>query len=386
VTAANNRRLFRELEHHLAAFTSAVGLSAPANTSRFFTQVQNFINDNPNLKSCVGAACDRHRLLVARQGRPGSGGTILGKTSPPSTNCRVGTTSVSLPLVADPYWVFQPWVESGFQEARPRSRGVLRSAGLPAFRFPAPRTRFPQRCAPPAHRVGGHPRIIHAPRWLRVRPVLRTDVGPSATPGTRGRGGASTKGIVPSVLWAVPGLLPRLASSTPNPKKKNKRPCRRTPGIPIAGAAGIAPQTSRGHTLRPPGRPGARTDPLGPAVRFRPVDVSAVGVPPGPPAPPGPGNQLPLRSSPSFQGVNPARRRGGSLGGGPRMTPSLNIRNLAAAKLSRSSVYVATSARDVSCGASRVDPCRGCSWEVHSTRLTITPCCTSRLRRTRGVL
>jgi phospholipid/cholesterol/gamma-HCH transport system substrate-binding protein len=83
-----------------------------------------------------------------------------------------------------------------------------------------------------------------------------------------------------------------VATSPPNP---NGLPP--TPGIPIAGRPGqVQPDLPGTPVPIAPGPPGGRTEPLGPLPGPAPGNPAAAPPPPPmalPPAPPGPGNNLP---------------------------------------------------------------------------------------------
>ncbi|MCV7258612.1 virulence factor Mce family protein [Mycobacterium shimoidei] len=282
-----------------------------SNVSAFSTQVQNLINDNPNLNHVLEQLRIVSDLLQKRKDDLTETIVILGKNIG-ALNDVVGSGpyfKVSLSNLL-PYQILQPWVDAAFKKRGIDPEEFWRNAGLPAFRFPDPNgTRFPNGAPPPA------------PPVLEGTP---DHPGPAVPPGS------------PCSYTPTPELLPRpgnpmpcaaieqgngpfgpngpypgpdIVTSPPNP---NGLPP--TAGIPIAGRPGEAPPDVPGTPVPiAPGPPGARSEPLGPAGPPPPPSTFAPGLPPGPPAPPGPGNQLPAPFiPPGEQGSQPGGG-GGSL-------------------------------------------------------------------------
>jgi phospholipid/cholesterol/gamma-HCH transport system substrate-binding protein len=313
-------RLFVNSNTLLAAFNErSRAISALLdNVSAFSAQVQNLINDNPNLNHVLEQLRTVSDLLVARKDDLASAVTMLGKTIPAFNETVASGPYFKVSLanwLLTPYWVLQPWVDAAFKKRGLDPEEFWRSAGLPAFRFPDPNgTRFPNGAPPPAPPVlegtPDHPGPAVAPgspcSYAATPDLLPRPGNPMPCAGiNQGQGPFGPNGPYP--------LLPDVLSSPPNP---NGLPP--TPGIPIAGRPGIAPPDVPGTPVPiAPGPPGARTEPLGPAGPVPPPSTFAPGLPPGPPAPPGPGNQLPAPFIPPGQGGNSQPGGGGgSLGGG----------------------------------------------------------------------
>src|SRR5271165_1454401 len=308
-------RLFVNSNTLLAAFNErsrAIGALLD-NVSAFSAQVQNFINDNPNLNHVLEQLRTVSDLLVARKDDLAQAVTMLGKTIAAFNETVSSGPYFKISLtnwLLTPYWVIQPWVDAAFKKRGLDPEEFWRSAGLPAFRFPDPNgTRFPNGAPPPA------------PPVLEGTP---DHPGPAVPPGSP-CSYAPAAGAFPTPVSFLPcamaGVGPfgdnplaptDVLSSPPNP---NGLPP--TPGIPIAGRPGEPPPNVPGTPVPiAPGPPGARTEPLGPAGPVPPPSTFAPGLPPGPPASPGPGNQLPVPFIPPGQGGNSQPGGGGgSLGG-----------------------------------------------------------------------
>jgi phospholipid/cholesterol/gamma-HCH transport system substrate-binding protein len=312
-------RLFVNSNTLLAAFNErSRAISALLdNVSAFSAQVQNFINDNPNLNHVLEQLRTVSDLLVARKDDLATAVTMLGKTIAAFNETVSSGPYFKVSLanwLLTPYWVIQPWVDAAFKKRGLDPEDFWRSAGLPAFRFPDPNgTRFPNGAPPPAPPVlegtPDHPGPAVAPgspcSYAPTSDLLPRPGNPMPCAGiNQGQGPFGPNGPYPP--------LPDVLSSPPNP---NGLPP--TPGIPIAGRPGIAPPDVPGTPVPiAPGPPGGRTEPLGPAGPVPPPSTFAPGLPPGPPAPPGPGNQLPAPFIPPGQGGNSQPGGGGgSLGG-----------------------------------------------------------------------
>jgi phospholipid/cholesterol/gamma-HCH transport system substrate-binding protein len=308
--------LFVHANELLAAFNQrSQAISALlGNVSAFSAQVQNLINDNPNLNHVLEQLRIVSDLLVARKDDLAKTLATFGKTVA-ALNETVASGpyfKVQLSNLLPP-WILQPWVDAAFKKRGIDPEDFWRSAGLPAFRFPDPNgTRFPNGAPPPAPPVlegtpdhpgpavpPGSPCSYTPPPELLPRPGnpmpcagMNPNVGPFGPNG--------------------PYSLPDVLSSPPNP---NGLPP--TPGIPIAGRPGAPPPDLPGTPapLPPNAPPGARTEHLAPAGPTPPPSTFAPGLPPGPPAPPGPGQQLPAPFiPPGVQGSQPGGG-GGSVGG-----------------------------------------------------------------------
>ena len=310
-------RLFVNSNTLLAAFNErSRAISALlGNVSAFSAQVQNLINDNPNLNHVLEQLRTVSDLLVARKDDLAQAVTMLGKTIAAFNETVASGPYFKVSLanwLLTPYWVMQPWVDAAFKKRGLDPGGVLAQRGAAGVPVPRPqRHPVPQRCAAAgATGVGGHPGSSRAGRpagiALLVRPgrrrACRRPVNSAALRGMAGVGPFGDNGRCP----APPDVL----SSPPNP---NGLPP--TPGIPIAGRPGEPPPNVPGTPVPiAPGPPGARTEPLGPPGPVPPPSTFAPGLPPGPPAPPGPGNQLPAPFIPPGRRKQPARRRGRQLG------------------------------------------------------------------------
>jgi len=275
----------------LAAFNErgrAIG-TLLQNISAFSAQVQGFINDNPNLNPVLEQLHAISDVLVARKDDLAQTFTYVSQFA-----ASLGESVASGPyfkIVLSnllPYWVLQPWVDAAFKKRGIDPENFWRSAGLPEFRFPDPNgTRFPNGAPPPA------------PPVLEGTP---DHPGPAVPPGT-----ACSYTPPPDSLprpWnplpctgvdvgAFGGNFPAPIDVQTSPPNPNGLPP--TPGIPIAGRPGEAPPDVPGTPVPLPVQapPGARTENLQPAGPTPPQSTFAPGFPPGPPASPGPGLQLP---------------------------------------------------------------------------------------------
>jgi phospholipid/cholesterol/gamma-HCH transport system substrate-binding protein len=309
-------RLFVHANELLAAFNQrSQAISALlGNVSAFSAQVQNLINDNPNLNHVLEQLRIVSDLLVARKNDLAETLKTFGKTVA-ALNETVGSGPYFKVQLSNllPYWILQPWVDAAFKKRGIDPEDFWRSAGLPAFRFPDPNgTRFPNGAPPPAPPVlegtpdhpgpavpPGSPCSYTPPPELLPRPG-----NPMPCAGIDQNQGP----FGPNGPYPAPDVL----SSPPNP---NGLPP--TPGIPIAGRPGAPPPDLPGTPvpLPPNAPPGARTEHLAPAGPTPPPSTFAPGLPPGPAAPPGPGAQLPSPFiPPGVQGSQPGGG-GGSVGG-----------------------------------------------------------------------
>ena len=306
-------RLFVNSNNLLAAFNerSRAISTLLANVSTFSAQVENLINDNPNLNHVLEQLRVVSDLLEARKDDIALGVTTLGKTV-----AGLNETVASGPYFKIqlsnllPYWILQPWVDAAFKKRGLDPEDFWRSAGLPGFRFPDPNgTRFPNGAPPPAPPVlegtpdhagpavaPGSPCSYTPPPELLPRPG-----NPMPCAGVdQDQGPFGPNGPYP--------VLPDVASSPPNP---NGLPP--TPGIPIAGRPGApAPDLPGTPVPMAPGPPGARTEPLGPAGPTPPPSTFAPGLRLGPPAPPGPGGQLPAPYIGNTGGAGGSGAQGGN--------------------------------------------------------------------------
>lgn len=260
------------------------------NVAAFSTQVQALIDDNPNLNHVLEQLRALSDVLVQRKDDVLKGLVQVGAFLP-SLNESIASGpffKVVLHNLA-PYQIMQPWVDAAFKKRGLDPEDFWRSAGLPEYRFPDPNgIRFPNGAPPPA------------PPVLEGTPE---HPGPAVPPGSScsytPAAGASPRpddplpcagvSVGPFGGPAFPAPID-VETSPPNP---NGLP--HTPGIPIAGRPGDPPPAVPGTPvpLPPNAPPGARTEQLAPAEPMSPPSTFAPGLSPGPPAPAGPGPQLP---------------------------------------------------------------------------------------------
>src|ERR1700720_4000870 len=290
-------RLFVNSNTLLAAFNErSRAISALLNNvSAFSAQVQNLINDNPNLNHVLEQLRTVSDLLVARKDDLAQAVTMLGKTIPAFNETVASGPYFKVSLsnwLLTPYWVLQPWVDAAFKKRGLDPEEFWRSAGLPAFRFPDPNgTGVPNGAPPPSPPVlegtPDHPGPAVAPgspcSYAPPPELLPRPGNPMPCAGVdQGQGPFGPNGPYPA--------LPDVVSSPPNP---NGLPP--TPGVPAAGLPGAPPPNMPGTPVPLPNAPpGARRDSLLPAGPPPPPSTLAPALPPGPPAPPGPGPQLPV--------------------------------------------------------------------------------------------
>ncbi|BBY37332.1 Mce family protein Mce1C [Mycobacterium mantenii] len=276
------------------------------NVSAFSTEVQGFINDNPNLNPVLEQLRAISDVLVARKDDLAQTLTYVSQFA-----ASLGESVASGPyfkIVLSnllPYWVLQPWVDAAFKKRGIDPENFWRSAGLPEFRWPDPNgTRFPNGAPPPA------------PPVLEGTP---DHPGPAVPPGTA-CSYTPPPDALPSPWNPLPcnsvdagpfgGSFPAPIDVQTSPPNPNGLPP--TPGIPIAGRPGEPPPDVPGTPVPLPTQapPGARTENLQPAGPTPPPSTFAPGLPPGPPAPPGPGPKLPAPF------VNPGGTGGSGITGG----------------------------------------------------------------------
>src|ERR1700761_4998881 len=239
-------RLFVNSNNLLAAFNqrSAAISALLANVSAFSAQVENLINDNPNLNHVLEQLRTVSDLLDRRKEDLAKIVTTLGKSAA-GFNETVASAPYFKVQLSNllPYWILQPWVDAAFKKRGIDPEDFWRSAGLPAARFPDPNgTRFPNGAPPPS------PPLLEG---------TADHPGPAVPPGTpcsytpppellpRPGNPMPCAGLDPSVGPLGPnGSVPPaggIAASAPNP---NGLPP--TPGIPIAGRPRLAPPAGPG--------------------------------------------------------------------------------------------------------------------------------------------
>ena len=310
-------RLFVNSNDLLAAFNErSRAISALLNNvSAFSVQVENLINDNPNLNHILEQLRTVSDLLHARKDDLAQTLKIIGKTVAGLNETVASGPYFKVQLTnLLPPWILQPWVDAAFKKRGIDPEDFWRSAGLPAFRFPDPNgTRFPNGAPPPAppalEGTPDHPGPAVAPgspcSYAPSPELLPRPWNPMPCAGVnQDQGPFGPNGPYP--------VLPDVASSPSNP---NGLPP--TPGIPIAGRPGLAPPDVPGTPVPlAPGPPGARTEPLGPLPGPAPANPAAAPppgpTPPGPAAAPGPGNNLPAPFIPNTGGAGGSGAQGGS--------------------------------------------------------------------------
>ncbi|MDR3655571.1 MAG: MCE family protein, partial [Mycobacterium sp.] len=226
-----------------------------ANVAAFSQQVKGLINDNPNLNHVLEQLRAVSDILVQRKDDLAAGLTEVGKFLP-SLNEAIASGPFFKAVVHNllPGWLIQPFVDAAFKKRGLDPQDFLRSAGLPAYRFPDPNgTRFPNGAPPPAPPVlegtpdhpgpavppgspcSYTPAADGLPRPDNPLPCAGATIGPFGGPG-------------------FPAPVDVL-TSPPNP---NGLPP--TPGIPIAGRPGDPPPDVPGTPVPLPMQapPGAR--------------------------------------------------------------------------------------------------------------------------------
>src|SRR5271168_4486958 len=145
-------RLFVNSNNLLAAFNerSRAVSALLSNVSAFSAQVENLINDNPNLNHVLEQLHTVSDLLEKRKDDLAASLVGLSKNVM-MLNEAVGSAPYFKISLANllPYWILQPWVDSAFKKRGIDPENFWRSAGLPAFKFPDPNgTRFPNGAPP----------------------------------------------------------------------------------------------------------------------------------------------------------------------------------------------------------------------------------------------
>jgi phospholipid/cholesterol/gamma-HCH transport system substrate-binding protein len=310
-------RLFVNSNNLLAAFNErSRAISALlSNVTTFSAQVENLINDNPNLNHVleqlhiVSDLLDKRKddlaLTLKTLGKTAAG---LNETVSSGPYFKVQLTNLL------PYWILQPWVDAAFKKRGIDPEDFWRSAGLPAAKFPDPNgTRFPNGAPPPSPQMlegtADHPGPAVPPgtpcSYAPPPELLPRPGNPMPCAGVnQDQGPFGPNGPYPA--------SPDIASSPPNP---NGLPP--TPGIPIAGLPGqVQPDLPGTPVPIAPGPAGGRTEPLGPLPGPAPGNPAAAPPPgpvaPGPPPPPGPGNNLPAPYIGNTGGAGGSGAQGGN--------------------------------------------------------------------------
>src|ERR1700753_899270 len=288
-------RLFVNGNNLLAAFNqrSAAVSALLSNVSTFSAQVQNLINDNPNLNHVLEQLRTVSDMLDKRKDDLAGILKTIGKTAGGLNEAVASGPYFKVQLTnLLPYWILQPWVDAAFKKRGIDPEDFWRSAGLPAFRFPDPNgTRFPNGAPPPSpatlEGTPDHPYPAVAPgspcSYTPTPELFPRPGNPMPCAGIdQNLGPFGPNGPYPA--------LPDVASSPPNP---NGLPP--TAGMRSAVPLGLSPpDVPRTPVPIAPGPPGARTEPPGPVSGPAPANPGAAPPPapmaPGPPPPPGPGN------------------------------------------------------------------------------------------------
>src|SRR5580704_11492953 len=279
-------RLFVNSNNLLAAFNErSRAISALlSNVSTFSAQVENLINDNPNLNHVLEQLRTVSDLLEKRKDDLAQIGKTIGKTVGGLNETVASGPYFKVQLTnLLPPWILQPWVDAAFKKRGIDPENFWRSAGLPAFRFPDPNgTRFPNGAPPPAppalEGTPDHPGPAVAPGSpcsYAPPPEMSPRPGnPLPCAGVdQGQGPFGSNGPYPA--------LPDVLSSPPNP---NGLPP--APGIPDATLPGAPARSMPGTPVPLPNAPppGARRESLLPAGPPPPPSTFAPALPPGPPA------------------------------------------------------------------------------------------------------
>jgi phospholipid/cholesterol/gamma-HCH transport system substrate-binding protein len=308
-------RLFVNSNNLLAAFNqrSAAISALLSNVSTFSAQVENLINDNPNLNHVLEQLRIVSDLLDKRKDDLAATVKTLGN-SIAGLNETVASGPYFKVQLSNllPYWILQPWVDAAFKKRGIDPEDFWRSAGLPAGKFPDPNgTRFPNGAPPPGPQLlegtADHPGPAIPPgspcSYAPPPEFLPRPFNPMPCAGAdQNAGPFGPNGPYPN---------PNIVSSPPNP---NGLPP--TPGIPIAGRPGqVQPDVPGTPVPIAPGPPGGRTEPLGPLPGPAPGNPAAAPPPAPmavPPAPPGPGAQLPAPYIANTGGAGGSGAQGGN--------------------------------------------------------------------------
>ena len=179
-------RLFVNSNNLLAAFNerSRAVSALLSNVSAFSAQVENLINDNPNLNHVLEQLHTVSDLLESARMTwlPGRGArqerTMLNEAVGSAPYFKISLANLL------PYWIVQPWVDAAFKKRGIDPENFWRSAGLPAFRFPD-RT---ARGSPTVHRRLRRrrwkvPRTSSARRGAGIAVLVHADAGIVAAAG-----------------------------------------------------------------------------------------------------------------------------------------------------------------------------------------------------------
>ncbi|MCK0177076.1 virulence factor Mce family protein [Mycolicibacterium sp. F2034L] len=277
--------------------------------SAFSTQVEGFIDDNPNLNRVLEQLRVISGTLNERKFDLADVLTTLSKfTAALGEGVASGPYFKVMLVNLLPYQIIQPFVDAAFQKRGLDPEQFWRSAGLPAFQFPDPNgQRFPNGAPPPAPtRLEGTPEFPNpaVPKGSPCSYTPPADGIPS--PANPLPCADLTVGPFGDNPYGPNYGPPNVVSSAPNP---NAPPP--APGIASSGIPGqVAPSAPGVPVPLPPAPPGARHEPPGPFPGPTATGGNVTQAPPppaltGPPPPPGPGQQLPPAGIPPLPGNPP---------------------------------------------------------------------------------
>lgn len=248
--------------------------------SALSSEVQGFINDNPNLNRVLEQLRTISDQLVKHKYDLADSLTALGKFA----------VSLAESIASGPYFkvlivnllpgqLIQPFIDSAFKARGIDPEEFWRNAGLPAFQFPDPNgTRFPNGAPPPPPTVLEGTPEFPGPGVLKGSPCSYTPPADGLpSPGnplpcanlTQGPYGDNPYG--PNYQEQRPNVL----NLPPNPNALLP-----SPGVPSAAIPGEAPPDAPGIAVPlAPGPPGARTVPLGPLPGPAPVNPAPTDMP-----------------------------------------------------------------------------------------------------------
>lgn len=261
-----------------------------SNVTAVATQVQGFINDNPNLNTVLKQVNTISDVLVKRKDDLTATVTQLGQfVASLSEIVSSGPYVKAAIFNLLPHQMLQPWVDAAFKKRGIDPEDFWRSAGLPAFQWPDPNgTRLPNGAPPPAPPVlegtPSHP-------GPAVPPGSPCSYTPPADGPPRPNNPLPCANLTDGPFGGDGGYPAPVDVQTSAPQPQGLPP---SPGIPIAGRRGAPAPNLPGTPvpLPPNAPPGARTEGLAPAAP-PPPSTFAPGLPPRPATPPGPGPQLP---------------------------------------------------------------------------------------------
>ncbi len=280
------------------------------NVAAFSQQVKGLINDNPNLNHVLEQLRTISGILVQRKDDLAKGFIEVGGFLP----------SLNEAIASGPYFkvvlhnlaqgqIVQPFIDAAFKRRGLDPENFWRGAALPAYRWPDPNgTRFPNGAPPPAPPVlegtPDHPGPAVGPgspcSYAPANPNGNVTIGDEGLPRPWNPLPCAGATVGPFGGGGFPAPID-VQISPPDP---NGLPP--TPGVPAAAPPGGPPPNVPGTPVPlPDAPPGARTMPVPPAPFSLPP-----GFPPGPPAAPGPGPQLPAPF------INPGGSGGSGAAGG----------------------------------------------------------------------